>query len=732
MLKNQKYKQINLKKMNLPNVSMNYKLWGSYITLLLFLVIISIVSFNNINLLYNQMHYVGESQVPKIELLGNLKKDVTSIRLYTTMHAYERSGHGKPDIENQIYQDIDKVEAGVKKLKKLKLTPENEKLLDKFIKNFDAYLGTIPSFIDESKTNNYETVHKQIGQLAILGGKTIFSVEELAKGIQSDTNSIIDENEKEASSSTFQIIIVSLVALLFCIFSSFIMTRLIRRAVTGVENNVEISNKSVSEIKMSINKTAISSKELDSSMSKANDSVSALVSSIQQVAAGTDVTTSSVDEISAAVEQMSASINLVAGSAEYLNQSAEESSAAIQEMMASIEQVAANAENVSENVELVAKNMEEMSYSIKGVNKNAGSLTETAEQTVDTVEEIVETIRNVAGSAQMVNQLTKTVKNDAIEGTASLHETLIGMREINDIIHHASNVIVNLGKSSEEIHSIIHVIDDIADQTNLLALNAAIEAARAGENGKGFAVVADEVRKLAERSANATKEIAMLIKGIQTDTSVAVVSIKEGAQKVEIGNQLAEKTNQAIMKISEGIARVTDEMNQIAKVTEEQTKKSELITESVENVMKQAAEMTYSTKVQSANAEKIMTSMMDAKIQVQQITIATAKQAKGGQAIVSAVENVTTQSSAVTNATREQALTAEEIVRNISNMQEMVNQMTHATHEQAKYGQIISSEVENVRKQTEELNDSIKTQTNEVQGVADSIINVKNQIEKLK
>ena len=75
------------------------------------------------------------------------------------------------------------------------------------------------------------------------------------------------------------------------------------------------------------------------------------------------------------------------------------------------------------------------------------------------------------------------------------------------------------------------------------------------------------MRKLAERSAQATKEIAVRIKGIQNETAVAVKSIKDGANKVKIGNQLADKTNQAIKKIAEGINNVTEEMNQIALVT---------------------------------------------------------------------------------------------------------------------------------------------------------------------
>lgn len=169
----------------------------------------------------------------------------------------------------------------------------------------------------------------------------------------------------------------------------------------------------------------------------------------------------------------------------------------------------------------------------------------------ESVAHMARSVEEVSGNAERSADVARHSVDVAHKGGDAVRRTIDGMNTIRETIQDTSKRIKRLGESSQEIGNIVELINDIAEQTNILALNASIQASMAGEAGRGFAVVADEVQRLAERSANATKQIEVLVRTIQADTNEAVVSMERSTTDVVGGALLAENAGAALDEIEQ-------------------------------------------------------------------------------------------------------------------------------------------------------------------------------------
>jgi len=197
------------------------------------------------------------------------------------------------------------------------------------------------------------------------------------------------------------------------------------------------------------------------------------------------------------------------------------------------------------------------------------------------VEAMSHSIQQVSENAMQSATVARQALQNARQGNVSVKNTITGMDRIRDQVQETAKRIKRLGESSQEIGQIIQLIDDIADRTSILALNASIQAAMAGEAGRGFAVVAEEVERLADRSTEATKKIATLVKSIQSETNEAVGAMEKGIQEVVEGSKLAGQAGQALDDI-EGVSnKLAELIQQISLAATQQARASEGVTEAM-------------------------------------------------------------------------------------------------------------------------------------------------------
>lgn len=270
-----------------------------------------------------------------------------------------------------------------------------------------------------------------------------------------------------------------------------------------------------------------------------------------------------------------------------------------------------------------------VNYTVEELRLLVGSVQKTASQVVDTTTQVdntsaqllaisTEQLREIRGTGQaildMAQRITEVsaqaqssaeVANQSLlsaeQGQKAVQDTIGGMNAIRDQMQETSKRIKRLGESSQEIGEITELISDITEQTNVLALNAAIQAASAGEAGRGFSVVAEEVQRLAERSGEATRQIATLVRTIQTDTQDTVAAMERATLGVVEGARLSDSAGAALAEIHSVSRRLAQLIDEISKTTQHEASLANEVADDIQHIFvvtEQTGEGTRSTAEQ--------------------------------------------------------------------------------------------------------------------------------------
>lgn len=257
------------------------------------------------------------------------------------------------------------------------------------------------------------------------------------------------------------------------------------------------------------------------------------------------------------------------------------------QLIDSLKEMNDNLANTVSTIRVATETIHTASQEIAIGNADLSSRTEnqaaSLEETSSSMERLTSTVRQNADNARQANQLVVSASTVAIRG--------------GEVVGQVVNTMGSIKESSRKIVDIISVIDGISFQTNILALNAAVEAARAGEQGRGFAVVASEVRQLAQRSADAAKEIKVLI--------------ADSVSKIEQGGNLVDDAGRTMDEIVTSVQHVADIMSEITAASQEQSQGIEQINIAISHMdemtqqnaalVEQAAAAAESMEEQAAN-----------------------------------------------------------------------------------------------------------------------------------
>lgn len=296
---------------------------------------------------------------------------------------------------------------------------------------------------------------------------------------------------------------------------------------------------------------------------------------------------------------------------ENLSHRSQEESSLSHQLSSSLEEMTGTMERTRQKFLETSRIAEQMTASVEKVRRQADEVIHAVEGTSRALDTIGDSLEKIRWGASSSAEAAEQVKRDATSGLEVVKSSIEEMERIEEESRRATEAMKRLSVQTGEVAKIIEVIKDLVSDTELLAFNAAIIAAKAGDEGKGFSVVAEEIRDLADRTTTSAQDIHHIVKKIAVDTTEVTGAVEATAKRISTGKKLSLSTGEALRKIVASALEAADASEQIARLTGEQSARSQGLLDQAGASLNAVKSITRAMQEQQKDLSRIQQGVVD-------------------------------------------------------------------------------------------------------------------------